>query len=171
MIRIAILGAGRIGRIHGRNAAAHPEARLVAVADPHAPSAKELAEATSAEIVALEEVVERPDVDAILVCTPTTTHADLIERGARAGKAVFCEKPVDLSSARIEALPRGRREGRHAPDDRLQPPLRSRTSRACRRRLAARRGGRGGNRHDPVARPRPAARRATSPRRAACSGT
>jgi myo-inositol 2-dehydrogenase/D-chiro-inositol 1-dehydrogenase len=42
-------------------------------------------------------------VDAILVCTPTTTHADLIERGARAGKAVFCEKPVDLSSARIEA--------------------------------------------------------------------
>ena len=41
-------------------------------------------------------------MDAILVCTPTTTHAHLIERGARAGKAVFCEKPVDLSSARIE---------------------------------------------------------------------
>ena len=103
MIRIAILGAGRIGRIHGRNAAAHPKAKLVAVSDPHRPSAKELADATSAEIVALEEVVERPDVDAILVCTPTTTHADLIERGARAGKAVFCEKPVDLSSARIES--------------------------------------------------------------------
>ena len=51
----------------------------------------------------MEEIVERSDVDAILVCTPTTTHADLIERGARAGKAVFCEKPVDLSSARIEA--------------------------------------------------------------------
>ena len=51
----------------------------------------------------LDEIVERSDVDAILICTPTTTHADLIERGARAGKAVFCEKPVDLSSARIEA--------------------------------------------------------------------
>ena len=102
MIRIAVLGAGRIGRIHGRNAAAHPSARLVAVADPHAPSAEALAEATGAQVSSLEEVVERSDVDAILICTPTTTHADLIERGARAGKAIFCEKPVDLSSARIE---------------------------------------------------------------------
>jgi myo-inositol 2-dehydrogenase / D-chiro-inositol 1-dehydrogenase len=103
MIRIAVLGAGRIGRIHGRNAASHPDARLVAVADPHVPSAQELAAATGAEVASLDEIVERSDVDAILVCTPTTTHADLIERGARAGKAVFCEKPVDLSSARIEA--------------------------------------------------------------------
>jgi myo-inositol 2-dehydrogenase/D-chiro-inositol 1-dehydrogenase len=102
MIRIAVLGAGRIGRIHGRNAAAHAGARLVAVADPHVPSAEELARATGAEVAPLDAVVERPDVDAILICTPTTTHADLIERGARAGKAVFCEKPVDLSSARIE---------------------------------------------------------------------
>src|SRR6478736_1851909 len=102
MIRIAVLGAGRIGRIHGRNAASHPDARLVAVADPHAPSAQELADATGADVSALDEIVERSDVDAILICTPTTTHADLIERGARAGKAVFCEKPVDLSSERIE---------------------------------------------------------------------
>jgi myo-inositol 2-dehydrogenase / D-chiro-inositol 1-dehydrogenase len=101
MIRIAVLGAGRIGRIHGRNAANHPDARLVAVADPHAPSAQELSAATGAEVSALEEIVERSDVDAILICTPTTTHADLIERGAKAGKAVFCEKPVDLSSERI----------------------------------------------------------------------
>jgi myo-inositol 2-dehydrogenase / D-chiro-inositol 1-dehydrogenase len=101
MIRIAVLGAGRIGRIHGRNAANHPDARLVAVADPHAPSAQELAVAAGAEVSALEEIVERSDVDAILICTPTTTHADLIERGAKAGKAVFCEKPVDLSSERI----------------------------------------------------------------------
>src|SRR3954468_1187127 len=103
MIRIAVLGAGRIGRIHGRNAAAHPNARLVAVADPHAPSAESLAEATGAQVASLDEVVERSDVDAILICTPTTTHADLIERGARAGKAIFCEKPVDLSSARLES--------------------------------------------------------------------
>jgi myo-inositol 2-dehydrogenase/D-chiro-inositol 1-dehydrogenase len=102
MIRIAVLGAGRIGRIHGRNAAAHPKAKLVAVADPHRPSASELASATGAEVASLDSVVERSDVDAILICTPTTTHADLIERGAKAGKAVFCEKPVDLSSARIE---------------------------------------------------------------------
>ena len=102
MIRVAVLGAGRIGRIHGRNAAVHPAARLVAVADPHVPSAESLAQSTGAEIASLEDVVERSDIDAILVCTPTATHADLIERGARAGKAVFCEKPVDLSSERIE---------------------------------------------------------------------
>jgi myo-inositol 2-dehydrogenase/D-chiro-inositol 1-dehydrogenase len=103
MIRVAVLGAGRIGKIHGRNAAAHPGARVVAVADPHGPSAESLAAATGARVAALEEAVEAPDVDAILICTPTTTHADLIERGARVGKAVFCEKPVDLSSERIES--------------------------------------------------------------------
>src|SRR5919107_6147445 len=103
MIRIAVLGAGRFGRIHGRNAASHPDARLVAVADPHAPAAQELADATGAQVAGLDEIVERSDVDAILICTPTTPHADLIERGARAGKAIFCEKPVDLSSARIES--------------------------------------------------------------------
>jgi myo-inositol 2-dehydrogenase/D-chiro-inositol 1-dehydrogenase len=102
MIRIAVLGAGRIGRIHGRNAAEHPASRLVAVADPHAPSAESLATSTGARVMPIEEIVESSEVDAILICTPTTTHADLIERGARAGKAVFCEKPVDLSSERIE---------------------------------------------------------------------
>jgi myo-inositol 2-dehydrogenase/D-chiro-inositol 1-dehydrogenase len=102
MIRVAVLGAGRIGKIHGRNAAAHPGAALVAVADPHGPSAEALAGATGARVAPIEEIVEAGDVDAILICTPTTTHADLIERGARAGKAVFCEKPVDLSSERIE---------------------------------------------------------------------
>ena len=103
MTRIAVLGAGRIGRIHGRNAARHPGATLVAVADPHGPSAEALAAETGAAVESIDSIVERPDVDAILICTPTSTHADLIERGARAGKAVFCEKPVDLSSARIES--------------------------------------------------------------------
>ncbi|HEY8382223.1 MAG TPA: inositol 2-dehydrogenase [Microvirga sp.] len=102
MIRIAVLGAGRIGRIHGRNAAAHPAARVAAVADPHAASAEALAAATAAAVDSIDAIVERSDVDAVLICTPTTTHADLIERAAKAGKAVFCEKPVDLSSARIE---------------------------------------------------------------------
>ena len=156
MIRIAVLGAGRIGRIHGRNAASHPDARLVAVADPHAPSAQELAAATGAEVAVLEEIVERSDVDAILVCTPTTTHADLIERGARAGKAVFCEKPVDLSSARIEAC--------LATVEKAGTPLMIGFNRrfdpnfACLRAAARRRRGRRGrNRHHPVARSRPAA--------------
>ena len=61
MIRIAVLGAGRIGRIHGRNAANHPDARLVAVADPHAPSAQELAAATGAEVASLDAGVLQTD--------------------------------------------------------------------------------------------------------------
>ncbi len=103
MTRLAVLGAGRIGAIHGRNAASQPGCVIVAVADPIGAVAEALAAATGAAVDSIDTVVERPDIDAVLICTPTTTHADLIERAARAGKAVFCEKPVDLSSERIES--------------------------------------------------------------------
>jgi myo-inositol 2-dehydrogenase/D-chiro-inositol 1-dehydrogenase len=102
-MRIAVLGAGRIGKIHGGNAAAHPRARLVSVSDADPSAAAALAAATGAEVRPLDEAIVAADVDAVLVCTPTTTHADIVEKAARAGKAVFCEKPVDLSVARIEA--------------------------------------------------------------------
>src|SRR5690606_28004113 len=79
-----------------------PRARLVAVADAHAPSAEAIAKkAVDCEIRTIEEIEQSDDVDAVLICTPTNTHADLIERFARAGKAVFCEKPVDLSIERV----------------------------------------------------------------------
>lgn len=101
MVRLAVLGAGRIGKIHGRNAASHPQARLISVSDPHQPSAEALAAETGARVSTIDEAIAADDVDAVLICTPTTTHADLIERAVQAGKAVFCEKPVDLSSDRI----------------------------------------------------------------------
>ena len=101
MVRLAVLGAGRIGKIHGRNAALHPQARLISVSDPHGPSAEALAAETGARVSTIDEAIAADDVDAVLICTPTNTHADLIERAVRAGKAVFCEKPVDLSSDRI----------------------------------------------------------------------
>ena len=72
MIRIAVLGAGRIGRIHGRNAAEHPGSRVVAVADPHAPSAESLAGSTGARVMPIEEIVESADVDAILLDNMST---------------------------------------------------------------------------------------------------
>ena len=103
MVRLALLGAGRIGKIHGRNAALHPQARLISVSDPHQPSAQALAAETGADVRSIDEALAASDVDAVLICTPTTTHADFIERAARSGKAVFCEKPVDLSSERIRA--------------------------------------------------------------------
>jgi myo-inositol 2-dehydrogenase/D-chiro-inositol 1-dehydrogenase len=101
MISIGLLGAGRIGQIHGRNIAASPRARLAAIADPMPEGAKALSKATGAPVKTPDEILADKSIDAILIGTPTDTHADFIDRAAKAGKAVFCEKPVDLSSARI----------------------------------------------------------------------
>ncbi len=99
MLSIAVIGAGRIGRIHARNVAEHPGATLAGITDPHAPSAEALAAATGSKVISLDEAFSI--ADAVLIGSPTTTHADYIERAAKAGKAVFCEKPIDLSAARV----------------------------------------------------------------------
>jgi myo-inositol 2-dehydrogenase/D-chiro-inositol 1-dehydrogenase len=101
MMRFGLLGAGRIGRIHGLNVAARPDTALVAVADASADAAGSLAAATGARAATTEAILADPAIDAVLVCTPTDTHADLIEQAVSAGKAVFCEKPVDLAAERI----------------------------------------------------------------------
>ena len=103
VLRIGLIGAGRIGQIHGRTVAGHPRARLVAVADALPEAARALAESTGAEARAAEAILAADDVDAVLIGSPTDTHADLIERAARGAKAIFCEKPVSLDSARTEA--------------------------------------------------------------------
>ena len=103
MVRFGLLGAGRIGKLHGGNIAASPDARLVAVADVDENAAKNLAAATGAAAPSAAEGVGARDIDAILIATSTDTHADFIEKGARAGKAVLCEKPVSLDARRIEA--------------------------------------------------------------------
>jgi len=102
MLRFGLLGAGRIGQIHGNNIARSAGARLVALADVDQTAAGRLAEATGAEVRDARAIIAAGDIDAILIGTPTDTHADLIEAGARAGKAVFCEKPVALDSRRVE---------------------------------------------------------------------
>ena len=102
-LRIGLIGAGRIGQIHGRTVAGHPRARLVAVADAVPDAARALAASTGAEVREAGAILSAPDVDAVLIGSPTDTHAELIERAARAGKAIFCEKPVSLDSARTAA--------------------------------------------------------------------
>jgi myo-inositol 2-dehydrogenase/D-chiro-inositol 1-dehydrogenase len=97
-IRLAVLGAGRIGQVQARAIAANPGARLVAVAD-----ALPEAAAHGAAVAGVEAIAADPRVDAVAICTLTDTHADLIERFARAGKAVFCEKPVDPDAGRVRA--------------------------------------------------------------------
>ena len=100
---IALLGAGRIGKVHAKAIAEDKRARLVAVADAMAPAAAAIAEATGAAVMTIDAIEADDSIDAVIICTPTNTHADLIERFARAGKAVFCEKPVDLGVARAHA--------------------------------------------------------------------
>ncbi|QYZ68825.1 inositol 2-dehydrogenase [Neotabrizicola shimadae] len=102
-LRFAILGAGRIGQVHARAVASTPGARLVAIADPVAAAAEKLRAAYGCDVRTIEQIEASDDVDAVVICTPTDTHADLIERFCRAGKAVFCEKPIDLSLPRVAA--------------------------------------------------------------------
>jgi myo-inositol 2-dehydrogenase/D-chiro-inositol 1-dehydrogenase len=102
-VRFGLLGAGRIGKVHARAISGNPEARLVAVADVMASAAETIAAQYGAEVRPTEAIESASDVDAVVICTPTDTHADLIERFARAGKAVFCEKPIDLDVGRVQA--------------------------------------------------------------------
>ena len=102
-LSFAILGAGRIGQVHARAVAATAGAKLTAIADPVAKAAEAIRDAYGAEIRTIDAIEAAKDIDAVVICTPTDTHADLIERFTRAGKAVFCEKPVDLSIERVKA--------------------------------------------------------------------
>ncbi|MCK7612835.1 inositol 2-dehydrogenase [Roseibium sediminicola] len=102
-VSVALLGAGRIGKVHAKAIGAAPGARLVAVADAFPEAAEAIAEGYGARVSSIDEIAAADDVDAVIICTPTDTHADLIEQFARAGKAVFCEKPVDLSLERVKA--------------------------------------------------------------------
>jgi myo-inositol 2-dehydrogenase / D-chiro-inositol 1-dehydrogenase len=101
MLRVGVVGTGRIGRIHAGNVMAHPGATLVAVADAMPKVAKAFAQETGTTADTVDGILASQSIDAIMICSPTDTHADLIERAVKAGKAVFCEKPVDLDAARI----------------------------------------------------------------------
>ena len=102
MVRFGILGAGRIGKVHAATIAGSAGASVAFVADALPDAAHALAASVGARVASVDEVIAS-DVDAILIATPTDTHADLIEAAARAGKAILCEKPVSLSVERIEA--------------------------------------------------------------------
>lgn len=100
-VRFGLLGAGRIGKVHAKAVAGDPRAKLVAVADPLAAAANAIAAAHGCEMRSIEAIAAAKDIDAVIIGTPTNTHADLIEKFARAGKAIFCEKPIDLSLKRV----------------------------------------------------------------------
>lgn len=100
MLRVGLLGAGRIGQVHAVNIAGNARSSLVAVSDVDQNAATRLASTHSAEARSSEQILADRDIDAVLIATSTDTHSGLIEAAARAGKAVLCEKPVDLSLER-----------------------------------------------------------------------
>ncbi len=102
-VKLAILGAGRIGQVHARAIAAVPGAQLIAIAEPFAEAAQAVQTQFGCDIREIDDIAGSGDVDAVVICTPTDTHADLIEQFTRAGKAVFCEKPIDLDVDRVRA--------------------------------------------------------------------
>lgn len=103
-LTIGLLGAGRIGKVHATAIDATPEARLVAVADAFAEPAEALAADHDAEVRSVEAIIDADDIDAVFITSPTDVHADMIEAAARAGKKVFCEKPIDLDVERVRAV-------------------------------------------------------------------
>ena len=99
---IAQFGAGRIGQIHASNIAVMKDARLRYVVDVNVDAAQKLAARYGAKAVSEREAFADREVDAVLIASSTDTHARLAIEAARAGKAIFCEKPIDLSLKKVD---------------------------------------------------------------------
>lgn len=104
-LKLGVIGTGRIGKVHiSTLVQSIPQAEVVHVADVNVESANELAkqfgiQKTSSNYL---DVVNDPDVEAVIICSPTNTHVQYIIDSARAGKHIFCEKPVDIEIGLIE---------------------------------------------------------------------
>ncbi|RXZ83015.1 inositol 2-dehydrogenase [Paenibacillaceae bacterium] len=114
-IKIGVIGAGRIGKIHVDNLRKHPQAEIVAISDLFA--GDELAEWASSRGISIvtknsEEILTNKDIDAVFICSSTDTHVPLIKQAAEQGKHIFCEKPISMDIRQTEeALEAVRRAG------------------------------------------------------------
>jgi len=102
MLKTALIGAGRIGQVHAANIANNPNSELTAITDIFVENANKLADIYRSKVLSLEEILADKSIEAVVIASATDTHSDLIERAAQAGKAVFCEKPIDLDSERVK---------------------------------------------------------------------
>jgi myo-inositol 2-dehydrogenase / D-chiro-inositol 1-dehydrogenase len=103
LIRFALFGCGRIGRVHADSIDVHPRAELAWVYDPIESAALEIAKQYGAAAApTADAAIDDPRVDAVVIASATPTHVDLLTRAVRAGKAVLCEKPIDLDLARVD---------------------------------------------------------------------
>lgn len=105
VLKLGMLGAGRIAQTHLKTLTTRvPGAEVAVIADPFGSVAEEAARnfGIAGHVTHPGEVLADDSIDAVIICTPTNTHASLIEEAARAGKHIFCEKPIDLEVARID---------------------------------------------------------------------
>ena len=103
MHKVALIGAGRIGRIHARNAALSDRLTLAGVVDPMAGAASALAGEWRVPVLSLDEVMDDSSIAGVIIASSTDTHLDYSVRAARAGKAIFCEKPIDQDLERARS--------------------------------------------------------------------
>lgn len=104
MVKIGIIGAGRIGKVHAKAASNLNGAKIIWLADPIAPDLEETAKSMGIEKTSknYKDILNDKEVDAIFICTPTDTHYTISMEALNFGKHVFCEKPVDLELGRVK---------------------------------------------------------------------
>jgi myo-inositol 2-dehydrogenase/D-chiro-inositol 1-dehydrogenase len=104
MLNVAVIGAGRIGKLHAENLALRiPEARVVSISDVNLAAAQEAAARLNIPHASADYRDALKDgIDAVIICSSTDTHTQFIIEAAAAGKHIFCEKPIDLSLKRID---------------------------------------------------------------------
>ena len=103
MLNFTLIGAGRIGKMHAQNIANHPLCNLLYIYDVNTELASSVAEISKAKIASnAEDAINDKDVDAVFIASATNTHIDYIILAAQAGKAIFCEKPIDLDINKVD---------------------------------------------------------------------
>ena len=103
-IKFAILGMGRIGKVHADTIQANSNAELAAIHDPINYEIDSLQKRYSCQQMSLDDITNNDQIKGVLICTPTDTHVDLIKRFLHTKKAVFCEKPLDLNLRKVKKL-------------------------------------------------------------------
>ena len=104
MHKVVLIGAGRIGRIHAKNAAFNPRLELAGVVDAIDASAQSLAAEYGCPVLGLDQAMDDASVGGVIIASSTDTHLDYSVRAAAAGKAIFCEKPIDQDLARARSV-------------------------------------------------------------------
>ena len=98
-LQVGIIGAGRIGKLHTENILRFPDVEIKTIADPFIESAREWGQSLGIQHLESDPmtIINDPEIDAVFICSPTDTHINVIEAAAKAGKHIFCEKPISFS--------------------------------------------------------------------------